>query len=113
MLNLSLYTVETHRSNILQKLNLHSVPELILYAARKGVISRVPLWGEFAGYSESGDSFLEIIGIHRKAMDAIVSSVTICLSSQLKFSTNSFGSVISSMAKRTPSRPVPESLTPP
>ena len=39
MLNLSLYTVETHRSNILEKLNLHSVPELILYAVRKGLIS--------------------------------------------------------------------------
>jgi DNA-binding NarL/FixJ family response regulator len=39
MLNLSLYTVETHRSNILEKLNLHSVAELILYAVRKGVIS--------------------------------------------------------------------------
>lgn len=39
MLNLSLYTVETHRSNILNKLNLHSVPELILYAVRKGVIA--------------------------------------------------------------------------
>jgi two-component system, NarL family, response regulator NreC len=39
ILNLSLYTVETHRGNILQKLNLHSVPELILYAVRKGVIS--------------------------------------------------------------------------
>jgi len=39
MLNLSLYTVETHRSNIPGKLNLHSVPELILYAVRKGVIS--------------------------------------------------------------------------
>jgi two-component system, NarL family, response regulator NreC len=39
MLNLSLYTVETHRGNILQKLNLHSVPEFILYAVRKGVIS--------------------------------------------------------------------------
>jgi len=39
MLNLSLYTVETHRGNILQKLNLHSVPELIMYAVRKGVIS--------------------------------------------------------------------------
>ena len=39
MLNLSLYTVETHRGNILQKLNLHSVPELILYAVRKGIIS--------------------------------------------------------------------------
>ncbi len=39
LLNLSLYTVETHRSNILQKLNLHSTAELILYAIRKGVIS--------------------------------------------------------------------------
>ncbi len=39
MLNVSLYTVETHRSNILQKLNLHGTPELILYAIRKGVIS--------------------------------------------------------------------------
>ena len=39
MLNLSLYTVETHRTHILQKLNLHSAPELILYAVRKGIIS--------------------------------------------------------------------------
>jgi two-component system, NarL family, response regulator NreC len=39
VLNLSLYTVETHRSNILEKLNLHSVPELILYAVRKGIIA--------------------------------------------------------------------------
>jgi DNA-binding NarL/FixJ family response regulator len=38
-LNLSVYTVETHRGNILSKLGLHSVPELILYAVRKGVIS--------------------------------------------------------------------------
>lgn len=39
VLNLSVYTVETHRSNIFQKLNLHSSAELILYAVRKGVIS--------------------------------------------------------------------------
>lgn len=39
ILNLSLYTIETHRGNILQKLNLHSGAELILYAIRKGVIS--------------------------------------------------------------------------
>ena len=39
ILNLSLYTVETHRGNILEKLNLHSGAELILYAIRKGVIS--------------------------------------------------------------------------
>jgi two-component system, NarL family, response regulator NreC len=39
LLNLSVYTVETHRANIMEKLNLHNVPELILYAVRKGVIS--------------------------------------------------------------------------
>lgn len=38
-LNLSLYTVETHRRNLQEKLNLHSLAELILYAVRKGVIS--------------------------------------------------------------------------
>lgn len=39
LLNLSLYTVETHRGNIFQKLNLHSTADLILYAVRKGVIT--------------------------------------------------------------------------
>jgi two-component system, NarL family, response regulator NreC len=39
MLNLSTYTVETHRSNIMQKLNLKGIPELILYAVRKGLIA--------------------------------------------------------------------------
>jgi DNA-binding NarL/FixJ family response regulator len=39
LLNLSLYTVETHRTHILQKLNLHSAAELVLYAVRKGIIS--------------------------------------------------------------------------
>jgi DNA-binding NarL/FixJ family response regulator len=39
ILGLSFYTVETHRGNIFQKLNLHSSAELILYAVRKGVIS--------------------------------------------------------------------------
>jgi len=38
-LNLSLYTVETHRRNLQDKLNLHSLAELILYAVRKGIIS--------------------------------------------------------------------------
>jgi len=37
-LTLSVYTVETHRSRIMQKLNLNGVPELILYAVRKGII---------------------------------------------------------------------------
>ena len=39
LLNISLTTVETHRTHILQKLGLHSIPELILYAVRKGIIS--------------------------------------------------------------------------
>jgi two-component system, NarL family, response regulator NreC len=39
VLNVSVYTVETHRSNIMQKLNLKGVPELMLYAVRKGIIS--------------------------------------------------------------------------
>jgi DNA-binding NarL/FixJ family response regulator len=39
LLNISVYTVETHRAKIMQKLNLKGVPELILYAVRKGIIS--------------------------------------------------------------------------
>lgn len=37
-LHLSVYTVETHRGNILEKLNLHGTADLILYAVRKGII---------------------------------------------------------------------------
>lgn len=37
-LGVSVHTVETHRSHLFEKLNLHSLPELILYAVRKGVI---------------------------------------------------------------------------
>ncbi len=39
MIHVSVSTVETHRNNILQKLHLHSLPELILYAVRKGLVS--------------------------------------------------------------------------
>jgi DNA-binding NarL/FixJ family response regulator len=38
ILNISLKTVETHRSNILLKLNLHSVTELVLYAVRNEIV---------------------------------------------------------------------------
>lgn len=38
-LDISVYTAETHRKRILQKLNLHSSAELVLYAVRKGIIS--------------------------------------------------------------------------
>jgi len=39
LLGLSPHTIDTHRSNLMQKLNVHSIPELILYAVRKGVIA--------------------------------------------------------------------------
>jgi two-component system response regulator NreC len=39
VLNLSPYTVETHRAHILQKLGLHTIPDLMLYAMRKGIIT--------------------------------------------------------------------------
>jgi two-component system, NarL family, response regulator NreC len=35
---LSVYTVETHRKNILEKLKLHGPADLILYAVRKGMV---------------------------------------------------------------------------
>ena len=38
VLNLSLSTVETHRTNMMQKLNLHSSAEIVLYAVRKKLI---------------------------------------------------------------------------
>jgi DNA-binding CsgD family transcriptional regulator len=39
LLYISISTVETHRNNIFQKLNLHNLAGLILYALRKGLIS--------------------------------------------------------------------------
>jgi DNA-binding NarL/FixJ family response regulator len=36
-LNLSVKTAETHRTNIMRKLDLHSVADLTLYALRKGI----------------------------------------------------------------------------
>jgi two-component system response regulator NreC len=39
ILNLSTNTVETHRTRIMQKLDLHSTADIVLYAVRKGIIS--------------------------------------------------------------------------
>jgi DNA-binding NarL/FixJ family response regulator len=39
LLFISVATVETHRNNVFQKLHLHNLAELILYAVRKGLIS--------------------------------------------------------------------------
>lgn len=38
ILGLSPYTVDTHRGNLMQKLNIHSIPELILFAVRRGIV---------------------------------------------------------------------------
>ena len=39
LLGLSVTTVETHRTNMMQKLGLHSTAEIVLYAVRKRIIS--------------------------------------------------------------------------
>ncbi|MGA2417245.1 MAG: response regulator transcription factor [Candidatus Sulfotelmatobacter sp.] len=38
MLKLSVKTAETHRTNLMRKLNLHSVADLTLYAVRNGIV---------------------------------------------------------------------------
>lgn len=38
LLNVSLYTVETHRTHLMQKLSLHNTAEIVLYAVRKKII---------------------------------------------------------------------------
>src|ERR1700733_8077352 len=38
MLNLSTKTVETHRSNIMRKLSLHSIRDLVVYAIKNNII---------------------------------------------------------------------------
>ena len=38
VLNLSVYTVEAHRGRIMEKLNLHSIGELVRFAVRSGLI---------------------------------------------------------------------------
>jgi two-component system response regulator NreC len=39
LLHISPATVETHRARVMEKLDLHSTAEIVLYAVRKGVIS--------------------------------------------------------------------------
>lgn len=38
LLDIGLSTIETHRSNLMQKLNLHGTAEIVLYAVRKRLI---------------------------------------------------------------------------
>jgi two-component system, NarL family, response regulator NreC len=39
LLDLSPYTVESHRTNLMQKLNVHNTAEIVLYAVRKRLVS--------------------------------------------------------------------------
>ncbi len=39
ILDVSVYTVDTHRTHLMQKLNLHNTAEIVLYAVRKKIIS--------------------------------------------------------------------------
>jgi two-component system response regulator NreC len=39
LLDISPATVETHRARILQKLDVHNIAEVVLYAVRRGIIS--------------------------------------------------------------------------
>lgn len=38
VLELSPHTIDSHRTNMMQKLNLHNTAEIVLYAVRKGII---------------------------------------------------------------------------
>ena len=38
-LDLSLHTLETHRWRIMEKMNLHSMAELVFSAVRRGMVS--------------------------------------------------------------------------
>jgi DNA-binding NarL/FixJ family response regulator len=38
LLDVSLHTVESHRTNLMQKLNLHNTAEIVLYAVRKNIV---------------------------------------------------------------------------
>jgi DNA-binding NarL/FixJ family response regulator len=56
ILNVTLATAETHRSNILRKLKLHSIAELVLYAVRNEIVHvhRAPVL-RFPGLEEQRD----------------------------------------------------------
>jgi DNA-binding NarL/FixJ family response regulator len=55
VLGMTVKTAETHRSNILIKLRIHSIAELVLYAVRNGIVSvQVPAGMLRLVHSESG-----------------------------------------------------------
>ena len=66
-LNLSVKTAETHRSNIMGKLGLHSVSELVLYAVRNDIVQAFN--SEAAGSSREGE-------MHKNASEALLKKET-------------------------------------
>jgi DNA-binding NarL/FixJ family response regulator len=44
-LNLSPYTIESHRGKIMEKLNLHSITDLVRFAMRCGLVE----WRHYSG----------------------------------------------------------------
>ena len=42
LLNVSAKTVETHRSQLMERLDIHDVPGLVRYAIRQGLVSVEP-----------------------------------------------------------------------
>jgi len=51
-LSMSVKTAQTHRSNIMRKLDIHSISELVLYAARNNIIRVLPVGSELASTEE-------------------------------------------------------------
>jgi hypothetical protein len=45
LLDLSVKTAETHRSNIMSKLGLHSISEVVLYAVRNNIVQALNVMG--------------------------------------------------------------------
>ena len=48
-LGLSVKTAETHRSNIMRKLQFHSVSDLVLYAVRNNIVQVASIHNRVAG----------------------------------------------------------------
>ena len=72
-LSLSVKTVETHRTNIMRKLKLHSVSELVLYAIKNGSVQESVRGPDFTrGWvlSLPGSPPSDAVGMWEPAFDA-------------------------------------------
>jgi DNA-binding NarL/FixJ family response regulator len=60
LLNLSVKTAETHRSNIMRKLGFHSVSELVLYAVRNNIVQALNAASPEEGLASSAPANPEV-----------------------------------------------------